>query len=136
MMNRPMRGYSGAPMGRSPMMANPYVNPNVNPWSQTPLSPRQIVERLDLDRRQRLLRPISLGIFILAVLLIPAVVFPTPDMGGLSAVTVALIGSGLAYLFCRLRLTDTSASFLLGGVTIAAAINIVGRAYAQHGLDS
>ena len=136
MMNRPMRGYSGAPMGRSPMMANPYVNPNANPWNQTPLSPRQIVERLDLDRRQRLLRPISLGIFILSVLLVPAVVFPTPDMGGLSAVTVALIGSGLAYLFCRLRLTDTSSYFLLGGVTIAAAINIVGRAYAQNGLDS
>ena len=36
----------------------------------------------------------------------------------------------------RLRMTDTSSSFLLGGVTIAAAINIVGRAYAQNGLDS
>src|SRR5262249_2253000 len=50
--------------------------------------------------------------------------------------TVALIGSGLAYLLCRLRMTDASAYFLLGGVTIAAAINIVGRAYAQNGLDS
>ena len=98
MMNRPMRGYSGAPMGRSPMMANPYANPYVNPRNQAPLSPRQIVERLDLDRRQRLLRPITLGTFILSALLVPAVVFPTPDMGGLSAVTVALIGSGLAYL--------------------------------------
>ena len=135
MMNRPMRRYSGGPMG-APMMANPYANPYINPQNQASLSPRQIVERLDLDRRQRLLRPITLGTFILAVLLVPAVIFPTPDMGGLSAVIVALIGSGLAYLLCRLRMTDASSYFLLGGVTIAAAINIVGRAYAQNGLDS
>jgi hypothetical protein len=136
MMNRPMRRYSGGPMGVPPMMANPYANPYIDPRNQAPLSPRQLVERLDLDRRQRLLRPITLGTFILAVLLVPAVIFPTPDMGGLSAVIVALIGSGLAYLLCRLRLTDASSYFLLGGVTIAAAINIVGRAYAQNGLDN
>jgi hypothetical protein len=117
------------------MMASQYANPYMNPRNQAPLTPRQIVERLDLDRRQRLLYPITLGAFILTLLLIPAVVFPTPDMGGLAAVSVAVVGSGLAYLFCRLRMTDVSSYFLLGGITLAAAINIVARAYAQNGLD-
>jgi hypothetical protein len=118
------------------MMAGPYANPYANPWNQPQLTPRQVVERLDLDRRQRLLRPITLGVLILSVLLIPAVLLPSPDMGGVAAVTVALIGSGLAYLLARMRMTDASSYFLLGGVIIAAAINIVGRAYAQNGLDS
>jgi hypothetical protein len=114
------------------MMANPYANPYINP---APLSPRQIVERLDLDRRLRLLRPITLGTFILAALLLPASIFPAPDRGGLVALAVALIASGLAYLLCRLGMADASSYFLLGGIAIATAIVITGHALQQGGLD-
>jgi hypothetical protein len=36
MMNRPMRRYSGGPMGVPPMMANPYANPYIDPRNQAP----------------------------------------------------------------------------------------------------
>jgi hypothetical protein len=132
MMNQPRYGYRGAPTG-----ANPYANPYAYPQYPTqPLTPRQLVERLDLDRRQRLLRPITLGTFLLSVLLLVDVLYPAVDQGGLVAVTVALIASGLAYLLCRIRMTNASAYVLLGGISVAVAIVITGHALQQNGLNT
>lgn len=98
-------------------------------------SAAELVFDLDRERRQRLVRIITLSLFVLAALLLPAVLLPTPDPAGFGAVAVAFAGTGAALLLNRADRVGAAAYTAMAGLALAVAWVIVARVYTQPGID-
>jgi hypothetical protein len=117
------------PAPSSPRRApSPGLNPAV-------LAPVQLVRDLELDRRARLVRIITLGLLALTALLIPAVIPPTQHPGTAIAVGLALLSEIGAYALNRQRFVNAAAFTLLGGLTVTVAWEIVTRVIVNPAID-
>ncbi len=98
-------------------------------------SASELVYRLDRDRRKRLVRIVTMSLFVLTGLLLPAVLLPTPDPAGFGAVAVAFAATGLALLLNRADRVSAGAYTAMVGLALAVAWVIVARVYTQSGID-
>ncbi len=121
--------------GGSVFPASPIAGASGMPPAAPPLSPQQVVQTLERGRRQRLMRVLALGEVTLALLLVPAIVYPELDWTTLLAVLAAILSGALAYLLNRTGLTAVAGYAFLGGLALAIALQIGGNTLKQHGLD-
>jgi hypothetical protein len=105
------------------------------PGRSSDISPREIVRGLEGARRRRLVRIVSLGVLAPALLLVPAALFPEPDIATLIAVLLALVGASTAYVLNRFKLVSAASYTLLGGLMLAIAWDIANKPLYQTGLD-
>jgi hypothetical protein len=94
-----------------------------------------VLRQLDLRRRRRLLRIVSLGVMGLAIVLIPGGLIPTVDIFTLIAVCIALVSTVIAYFLNSYYRVIAGGFTLLGGLSLAIAWEIVVEAHIQTGLD-
>lgn len=94
------------------------------------------IRRHDLERRQRLVRILALGILVPVVLLIPSSLFPRFILGSLVALIIVGTGTAAALALNRLHLTVAAGTSLIMGVALALAWQIVSKVLLQHGVDA
>jgi hypothetical protein len=98
-------------------------------------SPLDVVLGHERRRRTRLVRIVTIGIFIATVLLIPSTLIPSLDQASLLALSAALLGSAAAYLLNRFGAVSQAGFTLVVGVAAAVALDILAKATSQHGVD-
>lgn len=101
----------------------------------TQRTPQQVLYANEQQRRHRLVRLVSLGIFAGSGLLIPTALIPTPDVVTLVAVLFAFVGAGIGYLLNRMRFVNSAGYAVLLGMMLAIGWEIVAQAIRQGGLD-
>lgn len=121
------------PMGQE--LASPAEITQAALAAMPPASAAELVFGLDRERRKRLVRIITLSLFVLAALLLPAVLLPVPDPAGFGAVAVAFAGTGSALLLNRADRVGAAAYTAMAGLALAVAWVIVARVYTQPGID-
>jgi hypothetical protein len=100
-----------------------------------PVTAGEVARVLDLLRRQRLIRIISLGLMICAVALIPSALLPSFNPATLIAILVVLAGTGGAYLLSRAARIPAAGFAVVGSLALAVAFEVVGKSLRQGGLD-
>lgn len=103
--------------------------------SAAPPTPDEVVQRYNLERRQRLLRILTLGFIGALVLLIPSAFIPSPNVVTVLALGAAFCGTALAYLLNRQNLVGPAGYVFLAGMSLAIAFEIVGKSFQQGGVD-
>jgi hypothetical protein len=94
------------------------------------------IRRHDIERRQRLVHILTLGIMIPSVLLIPSALFPKFILGSLVALLTVLSGTVAAFVLNRMHLVLAAGYALVAGVALALAWQIVSKVLLQHGVDA
>jgi hypothetical protein len=100
-----------------------------------PPTPHEVVRQHELRRRGRLVRIIALGLGAAVLLLIPAAFIPSPNVITFLALAVTLVGALGAHFLGRYNRVSAAGYMLLGGLALAVALEIVGKALKQGGLD-
>lgn len=103
--------------------------------SAPPPSPSEVVRGHELRRRQRLARLIALGLMGAVVLLIPAALIPSLNIITVAALVITFIGTASAYLLAQRHHVTAAGYALLSCLALAVALEIVGKAMKQGGLD-
>ncbi len=94
------------------------------------------IQQHDVERRQRLVHILTLGIMIPVVLLIPSSLFPKFILGSLVALTIVFVGTVAAFLLNRMHLVLAAGYALVAGVALALAWQVVSKVLLQHGVDA
>jgi hypothetical protein len=96
----------------------------------------EVLREHEMERRRRLVRILTLGIMIPAVLLIPSSLFPKFIPGSLVALSIVLAGTVVAYVLNRLSYVSVAGYALIAGVAAALAWQVVSKVLLQHGVDA
>lgn len=96
---------------------------------------RQIHQH-DVERRQRLVHILTLGIMVPVILLIPSSLFPKFILGSLVALLIVLTGTVSAFLLNRMHYVLVAGYALVAGVALALAWQVVSKVLLQHGVDA
>lgn len=99
-------------------------------------TPWEVIQQHDLQRRQRLVRILSLGIMIPVVLLIPSSLFPKFIPGSLIALTIVFVGTAASFLLNRLHFVTAAGYALIAGLALALAWEVYSKVLLQHGVDA
>ncbi len=94
------------------------------------------IQRHDLQRRQRLLHILTLGIGVPVILLIPSSLFPKFILGSLVALSIVFAGTVAAFALNRLHYVLAGGYTLIFGVAAALAWQVVSKVLLQHGVDA
>lgn len=106
------------------------------PRSAIPAAVWEQIRQHDVERRQRLLRILTLGIMVPAILLIPSSLFPKFILGSLVALLIVLSGTVAAYLLNQLHYVAAGGYALVAGLSAALAWQIISKVLLQHGVDA
>jgi hypothetical protein len=98
-------------------------------------TPHDVVRGLEMRRRSRLVRIVTIGVIIPILVLIPSTFIPRFDGASLIALLAGLAGVVAAYVLNRMGLVSAASLTLVGGIAVAIAFVLVGKSINQHGLD-
>lgn len=101
-----------------------------------PVTPWEVIQQHELQRRQRLVRILALGIMIPVVLLIPSSLFPKFIPGSLIALTIVFVGTAASFLLNRYHFVSAAGYTLIGGIAMALAWQVYSKVLLQHGVDA
>lgn len=94
-------------------------------------TPWDVVRGYDRARRQRLVRLITLGVGVVAAVLLPSAFIPTLDTVSVVALIIVIVGSFGGYVVNRLDHVSTAGYLELAGGSLAVAWLIVARGVQQ-----
>lgn len=101
-----------------------------------PVTPWAVIQQHELQRRQRLVRILALGIMVPVVLLIPSSLVPKFIPGSLIALTIVFIGTAASFLLNRYHFVSAAGYTLIAGIAAALAWQVYSKVLLQHGVDA
>src|SRR5258706_1306248 len=107
-----------------------------SPGVSVPTTADEVLEEHERQRRRRLMRILTLGLMIPALLLTPSALFPKFILGSLLSLLIVLAGTVAAFILNRLAYVVAASYALIFGVAAALGWQVISKVVLQHGVDA